>query len=286
VSAPLIAVTPNTLPSVDRPLYKNKALEYADVAMAQAVRRAGGLPVLALAGAPVESRVSVDAGAPGDAHPLPDWATGAAAALVERVDGILLSGGVDVDPRWYEGREAGATAARGEEGGGPGATDLARDAFELALLREALASGVPVFGICRGFQLLNVALGGTLWGDLESQREGSLVHRDQGRYDRLTHGLRLEPETWLAACLGEVGEEPQELRVTSVHHQGVRTLAPGLRALAWAPDGLVEAVEGGPRLGAWAAAVQWHPEWMPASRGQRSLLETFIQEARHAAEAR
>lgn len=281
---PLIAVTPNTLPAADRPLYKGKVLEYADAAMARAVIRAGGLPVMALAAPPAAEEGGAQRGR--DAHEVSAWAMDAARALVARVDGILLSGGVDVDPAWYRGREGSAgSEVDGQAAGHPQGrgTDPRRDAYEIALVRVALDLGRPLFGVCRGVQLLNVALGGTLWQDLESQREGSLVHRDQLRYDRLTHGVRLEPETWLAACLAGGPQGGEELRVTSVHHQGIRTLAPPLRPLAWAPDGLVEAVEGAASLGSWAAAVQWHPEWMPHSVGQRRMLETFIQEARLAA---
>src|SRR5690606_16032197 len=114
-----------------------------------------------------------------------------------------------------------------------------RDRYERRLVEVALDMGLPILGLCRGIQLLNVALGGTLWQDIETQRPGSLVHRDWHRYDELNHTVRIEPESWLARIYGGGIEQ----RVNTVHHQALKDVASRLRVTASAPDGIVEAVE-------------------------------------------
>jgi len=165
-----------------------------------------------------------------------------AADALRPVDGLVLSGGEDVHPGRYG---AAPSPALGE-------VDESRDAIELALIREARAQGKPILAICRGIQVLNVALGGTLYQDLPSQRPGPIDHRDvHGR-----HALKVAPNTLLAET---VGAGP--LSVNSRHHQAIRDLAPPLVATAWAEDGLIEAVEFAiPAPEPWMLAVQWHPE--------------------------
>ncbi|WP_448191732.1 gamma-glutamyl-gamma-aminobutyrate hydrolase family protein [Azospirillum sp. sgz301742] len=170
--------------------------------------------------------------------------------LVARLDGLLFTGsGSNVEPHLY--------------GGPPSAEgtlhDPARDATTLPLIRAALAAGVPLLGICRGFQELNVALGGTLHQRLH-EVPGLADHREdetaplEVQYGP-AHPVTLTPGGVLARLAGR-----DEVRVNSVHGQGIDRLAPGLAVEATAPDGLVEAVrvEGAP---AFALAVQWHPEW-------------------------
>jgi putative glutamine amidotransferase len=163
-----------------------------------------------------------------------------AGAVLDAVAGLVLTGGEDVHPSRYGAR----SHARLE------ATDAARDAIELALYRAARERNLPVLAICRGIQLVNVAEGGTLYQDLPSEHPSPVNHADpKGR-----HALRVDPESLLHQTVGDPAS------VNSRHHQAVQTLAPGLRATAWAEDGVIEGVE--PRDGgaAWLLAVQWHPE--------------------------
>jgi putative glutamine amidotransferase len=165
----------------------------------------------------------------------------AACAVLDRVQGLVLSGGEDVEPGRY--------------GAAPhpklGEIDAARDAVELALLAGAERRRVPVLAICRGIQILNVALGGTLYQDLASERAGPIDHADP----RSRHGLRIERSTLLHGVF-----DARAASVNSRHHQAIRDLAPALRATAWADDGVIEGVERRASNGPWTLAVQWHPE--------------------------
>ena len=176
---------------------------------------------------------------------------GAAAvpALLDGIDALILSGGADIDPAHY---------------GAPRHPHLdtvepERDAFELALFAEARERSLPVLAICRGLQLTNVALGGTLWQDLPSERG---VHpQSAARTDR-AHAVDVTAGSRLAEL---VGNEP--LRVNSFHHQAIRDLAPGLVVTARAEDGTLEGIETtGPW---WLVGVQWHPEEFWAEAGAR-----------------
>jgi putative glutamine amidotransferase len=165
----------------------------------------------------------------------------AACAVLDRVQGLVLTGGEDVEPARYR---AAPHPKLGE-------TDAARDAVELALIAGAERRRLPVLAICRGIQILNVALGGTLYQDLGSERVGPIDHTDRGSH----HGLRIEPHTRLHRSLDAV-----TARVNSRHHQAIRDLAPALRATAWAEDGVIEGVERRDPDAPWTLAVQWHPE--------------------------
>lgn len=166
----------------------------------------------------------------------------AAEAMLERVDGVVFSGGADIDPGQY---------ARSPEHG-LGLVDPVRDAFEAALYRAARARGLPVLGICRGIQIVNVAEGGTLHQHLPAL-EGTVQHEQRNIDYPPFHAVRLEPGSIAAEAAGT-----ELVTVNSAHHQGVRDLAPSLRATGYADDGLVEVVEA---LDApWLLAVQWHPE--------------------------
>ena len=165
----------------------------------------------------------------------------AACAALDGVHGLVLTGGEDVDPGCY-----GATPHHKL-----GETDRARDAVELALIAGAERRRLPILAICRGIQILNVALGGTLYQDLASERPGPVDHADAGS----RHGLRVESGTLLHRTLEAVHGS-----VNSRHHQAIRDLAPALRANAWAEDGLIEGAERKDPGAAWTLAVQWHPE--------------------------
>jgi putative glutamine amidotransferase len=167
-----------------------------------------------------------------------------AARSLEGLEGLVLSGGEDIDPTHY-GQEPHPSL---------GDVDPARDAMELAVFRAAWERRLPVLAICRGLQLVNVAMGGTLWQDLPSERPGQLPHAHTGGRDDRTHEVRIEDRSRLARALNTL-----RCDVNSFHHQAIRHLAPGLVISARAPDGEVEGVEttaGDP----WLLAVQWHPE--------------------------
>jgi putative glutamine amidotransferase len=188
-----------------------------------------------------------------------------AARALDGVDGLVLTGGEDVDPSWYHAELSPLTNP----------PDRARDLFELALFAAARQRELPILGICRGIQLINVALGGTLYQDLSSERPGIVDHNRSGARADRSHGIRLTPGSLAAEALGATS-----LRVNSFHHQAVRDLAPKLVATGWSEDDLIEAVEsadGEP----WLLAVQWHPEEMhaDAQAPDRGLFAALVERA-------
>ena len=209
----LIGVTPDLDTPTGR-LYLNR--DYPE-----AVLRAGGLPVML----PLTAEESA-------------WET-----MLNRVDGLLLSGGGDIDPALYgEERlpECGEAIAL-------------RDRMELALCRLALQRDLPLLGVCRGLQTLNVALGGSLYQDIGVQYGRQIVHPRHDMAREKVHGVRVEKGSRLYAVTGLTA-----FQVNSRHHQAVKALGRGLTASAWAEDGLIEAVEMPEKK--FALAVQWHPE--------------------------
>jgi putative glutamine amidotransferase len=165
-----------------------------------------------------------------------------------RIDGLLLSGGSDLDPSYY-----------GEE---PvpelNPTIPKRDAFEMALVEHALERGVPVFGICRGLQVLNVALGGTLYQDLPSQLHPDLIaHRQQVPKWQWTHEVEVDGNSKVAGIM-----ETDDIRVNSYHHQAIKDLSGDLVAVAHSSDGVIEAAESPNLSERWLVGVQWHAEAM------------------------
>lgn len=165
----------------------------------------------------------------------------AACAVLDRVQGLVLTGGEDVEPARYHARPHPQL----------GETDAARDAVELALIAGARRRRLPILAICRGIQILNVALGGTLYQDLASERPGSIDHTDT----RVRHALSVERGSLLHRTIDTV-----ETTVNSRHHQAIRDLAPQLRATARAGDGVIEGAEPRRPGEPWLLAVQWHPE--------------------------
>jgi putative glutamine amidotransferase len=172
-------------------------------------------------------------------------------ALLEHVDGVLLSGGRDMNPETYGAEPHAATRP----------IPLAHDRFELALVRRALDRGLPVLGVCRGAQVVAVACGGTLIQDLASERPGAIRHSwpwvelapaPPGEH---WHDVAVEPGSLAAAWLGG------RPRVNSFHHQAVDRVPDGFAITARAPDGIVEAIEW-TGDGTWAVGVQWHQEYM------------------------
>jgi putative glutamine amidotransferase len=194
----------------------------------------------------------------------------AAASLVGSLDGLLLSGGNDLDPGYY-GEEPGTEL---------GPTIPERDAFEMALVGLALRRGIPIFGICRGMQVLNVALGGTLYQDLPSQWEGDVLkHRQATPKWQPSHGVEVRDGSYIAEVMGR-----DVVKVNSYHHQGVKDLAEGLVVTGRSADGVVEAVEAKDLSERWLLGVQWHAEAMRgAGPQQESLFEAHVSAAeRHA----
>lgn len=189
--------------------------------------------------------------------------------VLDTVQGLVLTGGEDVEPTRY-GQEPHPKL---------GSTNPVRDEMEFTALQCAIERRLPVLGICRGMQLLNVALGGTLYQDLPSQRPGSVIHQLQASINQRWHAAQVEPGSALAEIFGTT-----ELQINSFHHQGIDRLAPGLEALAWSEDGLIEAVQV-PEL-PWAFGVQWHPERGEAESTQqaqdpdRRLFWAFVEAAR------
>jgi putative glutamine amidotransferase len=166
-------------------------------------------------------------------------------AIYDRLNGIVFAGGVDVAPREY-----------GEEPiGDLNVVEAARDRTELTLARWAFADDLPTLGICRGQQVLNVALGGSLWQDLRHQGVTSVDHSDADGRARsaLIHSVRLDPNSRLAQLIDET-----DIEVNSLHHQAVKTVAPQLKVTGTSNDGVIESLESDDRR--FLIAVQWHPE--------------------------
>jgi putative glutamine amidotransferase len=235
MSQPLIGIT--SFQHLNKYGYPMHAVMAAYI---QAVARAGGLPVLVPLGLEEE----------------------AYQALFARLDGILFTGGGDIAPDHYGGQSHSKV----------GDVDSERDRVELWLAKQVVEQDKPFLGICRGFQVLNVALGGSLYEDILDQKEGALKHDYYPDYPRnlLAHGVTIEPASRLAGILGLTAAQ-----VNSLHHQGVRQLASRLTATAHAPDGMLEAYElPAHRFG---LAVQWHPEWLQEHEPMRKLFEVFVE---------
>jgi putative glutamine amidotransferase len=181
-------------------------------------------------------------------------------ALYSRLDGVLFSGGGDIALEHLPGDPHPRI-----EG-----VDLLRDSVELNMLRTAASDGKPFLGICRGCQVMNVALGGTLYTHIQDQVPNSLDHSYPGDMRTvLVHEVRIEEGTRLA----KVFEEPL-LKVNSLHHQGLKNIASNLRVAGFAPDGLVEAIELPEHP--FGMAVQWHPEWLRDQPSTRRLFRKFV----------
>lgn len=189
-------------------------------------------------------------------------------AIYERIDGLLLSGGGDIQPHYY-----------GEE---PipelGSVDPARDQAEMLLARWATADHKPVLGICRGIQVINVALGGTLYQDIPAQLASDLQHNSsylKQDWTHLAHDVRFAADSHLAEMFGTTS-----FSTNSLHHQSLKAIAPGIHPVAWAPDGVVEAIEGD--NGHFLIGVQCHPEALQGTADPRwqTLFKRFVDSCR------
>lgn len=230
---PLIGITCSTLVLADMRGVPRYALVHHYV---DCVLEAGGLPIV-----------------------VPSVAPGHADRYLARLDGLLLSGGLDVDPQHYDE----------EPHPRLGQVDARRDRFELALARAAYEAQLPILAICRGAQLLNVALGGSLLQDIGTQVAKPLRHDQETiQDDAPSHGVAIEPGTRLAEIAAA-----QRIRVNSFHHQACDRVAPGFVVSARSADGVVEAIEHADP--AFCLGVQWHPERMPTDAVTRALFAAF-----------
>jgi putative glutamine amidotransferase len=244
MAAPLVGITTSiTVGAVPERAYVNGAY-------IRAVQEAGGIPVLIT----------------------PHFTPEVQAALWQRLDGLVLTGGGDIAP----GRFGEARHPTVDE------VSPARDELEIDLTRRAVADAVPLFAICRGIQVLNVALGGTLMQDLPSEWPNALSHSQTAPRHQPTHAVKVMGEgTHLGRLLGTL-----ELDVNSMHHQAIKQLGEGLREVAWAPDGVVEGVEM-PGDDRFVLGVQWHPEELVAhDQAARNLFTAIVDAARRRARPR
>ena len=223
----------------NRPVFKGKTLLYLEASLSHWLMAGGAVPYL-----------------------LPTASAGIRPEdLLQNVDALVLQGGSDVAPLSY-----GETPIRPEWSG-----DRVRDQYETEMVTAAMMLDLPVLGICRGLQILNVIFGGSLLQDISTQCPGAQVHREFDRYDRLQHDIAIEPGSWLET----VYPGRRQARVNTVHHQGVKELGQGLQIEARSlPDGIVEAVRYQPTesFTSWVYAVQWHPEFQDPA--DTSLLPT------------
>jgi putative glutamine amidotransferase len=240
----------------NRPIFTGKTLQYVEQSIAHWVMSSGALAVVI-------------------PNPAGDTQRGdvTLAHYAQWLDGLLLEGGSDVWPGSY-----GETPLQDKWSG-----DRIRDDYEMALVSAFTAVRKPVFGVCRGLQLLNVAFGGTLFQDIATQQPQALAHRDAGLYDRNFHEVVFEPGSGLAGLYPGASSA----KVNSVHHQAIKDLAPGFVVEARCPsDGLIEAIR---RPGdSFVAAVQWHPEFHRRDLGTLDdgpILNDFLNAARAARSA-
>jgi putative glutamine amidotransferase len=184
--------------------------------------------------------------------------------LLPKLNGILFSGGGDVQPERYHSQPHPLVRE----------VDLDRDRVEIFLLKESMKYQLPILGICRGIQVINVALGGSLYEDILDQRPTSIRHSyfPEMPRDYLAHTVEIASDSRISTITHKT-----IVPVNSLHHQGIKELAPGLRATAFAPDGLIEAFEI-PNY-KFGLAVQWHPEWLPEKASMDAIFQDFIRAA-------
>jgi putative glutamine amidotransferase len=224
---------------------KNPERAYVNSSYLRAVQQAGGVPV------PLPPQLDDDA----------------LEALASRLDGLLLTGGGDLDPLAYgEPRH-------------PTVYDVspARDRLESSAARRCMAEGKPILAICRGIQLLNVAFGGSLYQDVATDPGTKIKHDQTGPRDKLTHPVKVTPGSLLARVL-----ESEALQVNSMHHQAVKALGKNLVAVAHAPDQIIEGIElNDSSPDRFVLGVQWHPEELVSKdSAARNLFSAFVSACR------
>lgn len=231
---PLIGITTyNTKNPYDRDI---SAVQHTYI---RAVTQAGGVPILIPAILPDDD--------------LND--------LYSHLQAILFSGGGDISLKYFSGEQHPSIHE----------VDEARDVTELSLLRQSVQNEKPFLAICRGLQVMNVALGGTLHTHIPDQIPNSLKHDNQ-EFTLISHPVNIDEESKMAEIFGET-----LLQVNSLHHQGIKDLASNLRIVGHAPDGVIEAVELPEHP--YALGVQWHPEWMTDQIPMQKLFKSFVDAA-------
>ncbi|ODS65539.1 MAG: peptidase C26 [Acidovorax sp. SCN 68-22] len=228
-----------------RPLFTGKTLQYVEQSIAHWIMSAGAMVVMVPCptGETARGDVTLD-------H------------YAEWLDGVVMHGGADVWPGNY-----GEEPLRAEWVG-----DRIRDLYDLAVVKAFAQAGKPVFGVCRGLQLINVAFGGALYQDLQTQHPGALEHRNATTYDQHFHEINIVPGTHLA----KLYPGQTRARVNSIHHQGIKRVAPDFVVEALSePDGVPEAIRLQPAPGrGYIAATQWHPEFH--KREMQTLDDTAL----------
>ncbi len=197
-----------------------------------------------------------------------DWGAMKPAEALERIDGLLLTGGGDIDPKHY-GQPHSPHLELAEAG---------RDEFEIAISRSALERDLPILAICRGLQVLNVAAGGTLHQHVPDAVGPGIPHSVDEPKNAIAHPVRVVPESALAGALGARVMTVETCAVNSRHHQAVDAVAPGFVVSATAPDGIIEGIERRDRR--FCVGVEWHPENFWATGEFASLFETFVRACR------
>lgn len=237
MAAPLIGITAGIRKDDDG--FERIVLGHTYV---DSVIRAGGIPVILAANLPQELF----------------------AQLVQRIDGLIFAGGPDIDPVIFGGKPHPRVYG----------IDERRDTLELELVRMAIAEKKPFLGICRGIQVINVALGGTLYTDLEAFSPSGEKHdfHPGHPYDYKAHPVTVSDDSRLHRIVNA-----SALRVNSLHHQGIETVAPSLVPVGYSHDKIVEAVELPDHP--FAIGVQWHPEWLPDEPQMRAIFSALIQAA-------
>ncbi|WP_286733902.1 MULTISPECIES: gamma-glutamyl-gamma-aminobutyrate hydrolase family protein [Sphingobacterium] len=233
-------------PDPERTVFGHKSLSYMENDMARWISKKGVLPIL-----------------------LPDLEESLLADILHQMDGIVLQGGSDIAPQHY-----------GEEPIGPWKGDPYRDQYELKILDYAIRNHKPVLGICRGFQLMNVYFGGTMYQDIVSQLPHSAVHRSASLYDTINHPVHIEAGTLFDRLYGHVANP----LVNTVHHQAVKDLGRDLEVYARSEDGFIEAFGYIKEAAGKVMGVQWHPEFSQTQKGilldENLIFNVFIEHAK------
>lgn len=234
----IIGITANIQRATKSISYPNMDLYYVEENIIKQVEKLGHTPIIL---------------------PITENLTESVENILKIVDGIILSGGTDISPELYN-----------EELQNPDWTgDIKRDLFEIAILKKAKAKNIPVLGICRGFQLINVAYGGLLFQDIPSMRENSFEHSNQEKYQNLNHSAKILKNTDLYDLI-----KKEHLIVNSVHHQGIKKLGENLEVMAYSDDGLIESIKALDSKFVWG--IQWHPEWSNDGDDAKKVLEFFL----------